>query len=207
MRVHQTGCVIDAGANEGQFARDLRTDGYRSRIVSFEPGTAAFAALKRHADHDPMWEIHNVALSDTAITAELHLLGDATNVASLHAPVREQVEHFDFLSGEARTEQVSCVRLDQLALDLGDRVLLKVDTQGHDLAVLRGATGMLGAVTIIQTELSFEALYEGQTPWREMVDHLDGLGFVPAGFFPVVRDGEWSLVEADGVFVRHGIIA
>jgi FkbM family methyltransferase len=206
MKTHGVGAVIDVGANEGQFAEDLRTDGFSGPILSFEPGSAAFEILAANSAKDHFWDVQKLALSDEETTAELHLLGDATDVASLHSPVQAQADHFRFLGGEVRTETVTCKRLDSLDVPSKVRLLLKVDTQGHDVAVLRGATGILDQVTIIQTELSFDALYEGQTPWREVVDYLHGLGFIPAGFFPVVRDGDWSLVESDGVFVRKGVL-
>src|SRR2546423_8564507 len=55
--------VIDVGANQGQFARTMRDQlSYRGRIVSFEPLTNAFAALRRAAAGDPSWICYNIAL-------------------------------------------------------------------------------------------------------------------------------------------------
>ena len=54
--------VLDVGANDGPFARQLREAGYGGRIVSFEPQTVAYAALRSAAATDALWECRNVAV-------------------------------------------------------------------------------------------------------------------------------------------------
>jgi|GEM_PF-4301797 len=56
------GVVLDVGANIGQFGRELRDQGYRGLIVSFEPVKSVFETLKNVADSDGAWEAHNFAL-------------------------------------------------------------------------------------------------------------------------------------------------
>ena len=53
--------VIDAGANEGQFARKLRSF-YLGEILSFEPVSSAFERLAAAASSDPNWHVHKLAL-------------------------------------------------------------------------------------------------------------------------------------------------
>ena len=48
--------IVDVGANAGQYGAQLRTDGYRSRILSIEPLDEAFADLARLSAHDPRWD-------------------------------------------------------------------------------------------------------------------------------------------------------
>ena len=45
--------LFDIGANEGQFAREMREYGYKGTIVSFEPLTSARKKLLRLASDDP----------------------------------------------------------------------------------------------------------------------------------------------------------
>ena len=55
--------VIDVGANEGQYATQLRRlGGYRGRILSLEPGGAAFTRLERASRDDELWQCRRLAL-------------------------------------------------------------------------------------------------------------------------------------------------
>jgi len=72
-------CVIDVGANAGQYATMLRKDvGFAGTILSFEPNPAVFAALERRASGDPRWHCHNVALSDADGTAVFNIMAAGT---------------------------------------------------------------------------------------------------------------------------------
>ena len=66
------GTVIDVGANIGQFGESLRADGYRGRIVSFEPTQSAFEILARRAAADGNWQAHHCGLGAASGTATLH---------------------------------------------------------------------------------------------------------------------------------------
>ena len=65
-------CVLDVGANEGQWAAALRRAGYSGRIVSFEPVKQAFERLQVAASEDPIWDTHCLALGPQDGTVALH---------------------------------------------------------------------------------------------------------------------------------------
>src|SRR5690606_5024790 len=78
------------------------------------------------------------------------------------------------------TETVAVRRLDGVAgefLRPGDRVYLKIDTQGFEREVLEGATGIMESVVALQVELSFRELYAGETLAAEMMAMIGKLGF------------------------------
>jgi hypothetical protein len=61
----QINCVIDVGANQGQYGRFLRAIGYRGNIISFEPSGDDYDLLSRLAEKDPRWSTHQLALVDS----------------------------------------------------------------------------------------------------------------------------------------------
>lgn len=130
------GVLLDVGANAGHYARHLRRVAPDARILAFEPHPRSFAAL-RAALRDTGVETLQLALNDTGGPVTLHDFAaeDGSTQASLSA------EAVALYAEQIVAHQVESIRLDDLLDRQGiDRVaLLKVDTEGFDLAVLRGA--------------------------------------------------------------------
>jgi FkbM family methyltransferase len=194
--------VIDVGANSGQFGESLRADGYRGRIISFEPVAAEFEALSRKAAKDGNWEAHRYALGSAAGTATLHvsklsvfssLLG-LSDAARLHDD-RMAVDH---------VEEVPVRTLDEVAGRLTGRMLVKIDTQGYEEQVLEGGRQTLSKFEGIMLELPVIRVYDGQWRFHEAVQHMFELGFVPAQIQPVGYHGRdnVSAMEFDCLFRR-----
>lgn len=201
--------VIDVGANEGQYARQLREYGFTGRIISFEPGAAAFAALQRAARPDANWTCHPHACGQVNTTMELAV--SAHSVFSSLRPVRADTVALASDADVVRHERVDVRRLDglwgPLALE-GRRVWVKSDTQGSDRDVLTGLGTQLASVVGIQIEMSVVPLYEGQPSWTEMIAWLESEGFALSSVIPGFRDpGRWRLLEMDGLFVNQRRLA
>src|SRR5450830_683787 len=62
LREHRVGVLIDGGANTGQWEMAIRGNGYRGRIISFEPVAEPFAALSDTSASDPLWRCVQAAL-------------------------------------------------------------------------------------------------------------------------------------------------
>jgi hypothetical protein len=82
-------------------------------------------------------------------------------------------------------------------------VLLKIDVQGTEIEVLRGATGMLGEVDSVLVECSFVELYRGQALAGEVIAFLDERGFSLASVCSPALD-RGRVVQADLLFERPG---
>jgi FkbM family methyltransferase len=135
---------LDIGANVGQMTNLMRLKAGRGgRVVSFEPHPELFAELKYNIETLPapadsaLVELHNLALSDAAGEASLDV-GTAWSsnrgtgkVASAGA------------KGAAGLIAIQLAVLDQI-LDRETRVgVCKIDVEGHELQVLKGAAGLL----------------------------------------------------------------
>ena len=97
-------------------------------------------------------------------------------------------------------------RLDDVAgayLASHDRVFLKIDTQGYEAEVLAGAARLLERLAGIQLEMALVPLYEGERPFRAMLDELAALGFEPWLFLPGYFERKLARqLQLDGVFMR-----
>jgi FkbM family methyltransferase len=199
--------VLDVGARHGEFGTQLRRNGYRGWIVSFEPVTENREVLTRVARGDSRWRVLPVALGTSDSTARINVARD-TALSSLRSA--SEYGHRDFGEGIAteRIEQVQVRRLDRLwdrALAGIDepRVYLELDTQGWDLEVIAGAGERMRDVLALQTEASVQPVYDGMPTHLETLRAVEAAGFTVSGMFPVTFDPRLALVEYDCVAVRR----
>jgi FkbM family methyltransferase len=199
--------VLDVGANVGQYAGYLREAGYAGRIVSFEPLSDAHAALTRRAAGDAGWTVApRLALGAAAGEIEINVSNDR-DMSSL-LPLRPEILEVSPTSRTVARETVPLATLDAVFDDYargGDRVLLKIDTQGYERQVLEGAARALPRIAGVQLELSLVPLYAGETTWLAMIEYLAARGFEPRLIIPGYFDRHlMRLLQVDGVFFRAG---
>jgi FkbM family methyltransferase len=147
--------VLDVGANEGLYAARLRAGGYRGRIVSFEPLSAAFAKLERASADDPDWQCIQTAVGARRGTAVLNVAGNWASSSLL--PMDERLPQIEPRTAYVGTQECTVETLDDLgprALRSADRAFLKLDVQGYELEALLGAEQTLRQVEAVEVELS-----------------------------------------------------
>jgi FkbM family methyltransferase len=198
-------CVLDVGANVGQYGAMLREGGYPGRIVSFEPQARAHAALERRAGADPAWQVAPpMALGDHAGQIDLEVSAESDMSSIL--PQSALLRRVSPSSAVVRKETVSLCRLDDVAgsyLRPQDRVFLKIDTQGYEAEVLAGAEGLLERLAGLQLEMSLVPLYEGERAFRAMLDELAALDFAPYLLLPGYFERKLARqLQVYGVFMR-----
>lgn len=103
---------LDVGANTGQTGLQLREQGYRGRIVSFEPVKDVFERLKRVADRDGNWEAQNFALG-SASAPMLIKISESTIYSSMLDQTPE-AQRYDRSAKIQREENVEVRRLDDI---------------------------------------------------------------------------------------------
>lgn len=202
---HGIDAVLDIGANAGQFGRELRDTGYRGRIVSFEPLTEAFKRLQAAARGDEGWRVLNLALGDAPGTQKIHLAANSESSSLLEMlPLHLDAAPYSRYTGE---ETIRVETLDAMFDDVckgAQNIFLKIDTQGYEAQVLRGATRSLERIDTIQLEMSLAPLYAGQALFGDLYANLTGRGYVLVGVennFGNDRTGH--LLQVDGIFHRE----
>ena len=183
-------CVLDVGANVGQYGALLREWGYPGRIVSFEPQAEAQRALERRAAADPDWQVApRMALG--ARDGEVELEVSAESDMSSILPQGALLRRLSPSSAVVRKETVPLRRLDGVAgaylADRGPRRSSRSTRRATRPQVLAGAAGLLERLAGIQLEMALVPLYEGERPFRAMLDRARGARLralaVPARLF------------------------
>ena len=193
--------ALDVGAWVGEWAREVRDGGFGGRIVSFEPQGRAFATLEERAASDPRWDCVQLALGSEEAAAEMNIsaAGFTNSLLRVEQVVLDGVP----AARPTATETVQVKRLDGMADELGaERLYLKIDTQGYEMEVLRGAEPLLPVVHAIEIELSLVANYKDQSLFGETVEYLRSLEFELAALQPGFYHPSGRLLQADGIFQR-----
>lgn len=197
--------VIDVGANTGQTAEQLRAFGYGGKIISYEPIFECHAQLETKSASDPNWSIApRCALGDSEGSVELQV-SEGSSLSSIGLPTETMTQAIPKVRAASR-EKVPIHRLDCLMKqDMGahGRVFLKIDAQGHDMAVLRGADGILENLAGVKIEMSLLPLYEGETLYLDILKFLHEKGFRPHLLVDVGYSKKLvRQLQIDGVFMR-----
>lgn len=197
--------VLDVGANSGQYVSSLRKQGYSGKILSFEPLAEEFAQLSKNASQDPNWDCKQMALGSYNGLCEMNRAGNSYSSSILPMLDRHVSNAPD--SAYVGKETASIARLDSLGQEtIGekDRIYLKIDTQGYELEVLKGAERMLHKVEAIELELSVVPLYDRQVLYKQLIQYLKIIGFdlvwMERGFSDQTT-GE--VLQFDGIFLRR----
>lgn len=195
--------VVDVGANTGQFALLALELFPQAQVHAFEPLAAPFARLKSWGRNEPRLTLWRLALAEAAGPRTMHVSARIDS-SSLRAITGRQTAQFPG-THEVGVAQVTAARLDATltAADLAAPALLKIDVQGGELEVLRGAAALLSCFAWIYVECSFVEFYEGQALADEVADFLAAAGFLPTVCWRPCRDADGRPAQADILFVRN----
>ncbi len=178
----------DIGANVGYFTLVAATAlPSRGQIIAFEPGQNAYARLTENISLNPYENIQTypVAVSDAEGEAVLHVSGDiADSSASLFPTGQPQAGH----------EVCRTVALDQFLLAEGLRppILIKLDAEGAELAVLQGAQGLISqSPPMFLMEMEEKTLMAAGASKAAIQQFLGGYGYRAAH----LRKGRWYATD------------
>ncbi len=195
--------IIDVGASEGAFGLLMRNAGFQGPIYSFEPVTSAFEVLAQRASRDDEWHVFDFALGAQAGKAQINVSKFSQFSSILSATsygntwVNMEVQHKQDIVIRTLDD---CFR--EGLLGKGARYFLKMDTQGFDVEVFKGATQLLPHVCCLLSELSLIPLYQGMPTYLESLARYNGEGFLVSGVYPITRNKNLALNEVDCILVH-----
>jgi len=194
--------VLDVGAGDGRFSKLLRSQGYKKRIVSFEPLSTEFRSLERNSSRDREWRVFNFALGSSCAQKEINVALNKRSSSFLEMlPAHYQSAPDSIYIGKERVEVKTLDSIFDMVCSESDKIFLKIDTQGYEKRVLDGAKQSLSAICLIQMEMSFVPLYKDEASFCELYEFLFDLGFRLISLEEVLADGEtYQLQQVDGLF-------
>jgi len=188
--------LLDIGAYRGDFSRVCLERGLATRAHLFEPNPANHPLLEDFCRTHPQVALHHLALGGQ--TGECDFFSSDDTATGSVLPYRGETQ------GSVKAFRVAQQTLDRWWHDHGEpRVgLIKVDTQGNDLTVLRNAADLLAAQRPwLVAELIFVSCYENQAKAGELISWLEHAGYSLAGIFNEHWSGSGMFAFADAAFV------
>lgn len=132
--------VLDIGANIGAYSVLLASLSSVREVHAFEPNPQTFGQLEENValnSNASKISCHRVALSSKSGTTSFGVVSDLSGANSIIDTSIHEAESF------VRTVDVDTSPLDDALTVNGETVAIKIDVEGHELQVLRGATQFL----------------------------------------------------------------
>lgn len=171
-----SGVIFDVGANVGDYSRKLRITNSKIDIYSFEPHPITFDKLRDNTKKLNI-NIFNLGIGSTEGTLKLYdyAENDGSSHASLYKKVIEGIHR-----GKSVEHEVKIITLEDFSTEHKiDRVhLLKIDTEGHEMEVLKGFESFIrnNKVDLIQFEFN-EMNIESRVLFKDFWDFLPNYDF------------------------------
>jgi FkbM family methyltransferase len=189
VKVHS---IFDIGAYKGFWSRDVRRYFPNADFSVFEPN-----------------EIHNSSIKSFGFTPINLLLGrNSTDFVTFYSKGQTGDSYFleknsDYLGSERELQTVS---LKDFVAKNGSKWpdLLKIDTQGSELEILKGAGAGLNLISVILVELPITSMNIGAATLSEVTSFLEAMNFVPIHLSEIHKVID-ILVQIDIAFIRRDL--
>jgi FkbM family methyltransferase len=195
--------VFDIGANVGQFAMETKRALPKARVESFEPIPSSFERLVGNVAQYSDVTCHRIAFSDR------------TGTVQMSAEPFDDGNRIITGAGNEAGEAVATVEASTLD-DYLERNpvpfihLLKTDTEGHDLNVLKGAEQTLRSnkVGVIQSEVTFYEDNHDLCQFTDIANHLSELDmrFVGVTSTWCMQDRPSRIAWGDAMFASEAVL-
>jgi FkbM family methyltransferase len=179
--------IIDVGASDGRWCERARSLWPSAECLLIEAQTVHEPALRRSG-------IRYVIAAAGEREGELHF---------------DAAEPFGGVASEAPTSDhdivVRSVTLDEEARrhNLAGPFLVKLDTHGYELPILRGASRVLGEASLVLVEAYNFTLRDGAPRFHELCDCMEQRGFRCLDMVDPLRRPDGALWQMDLIFARH----
>jgi FkbM family methyltransferase len=201
--------VVDVGANEGQTARRVLQEFPRATVHCFEPSPETFESLQQNIGSDPRVHFEQLACGSKVGSVDFHITANHW-CSSVLAPSDLGKRFYGDWYNTRQVVKVPMTTLDAWMVERGIvRVdVLKVDAQGYDLEVLRGATHLLArGVKAINCECQFAPEYEGCATFSQIDQFLASQGYALHQLHEVhERGNEQQTTYGDGLWLRTDVL-
>lgn len=192
--------IVDVGAFHGHTAQLFAKAFPSKSILAFEAHPGSYEKARERAQALPNMEVHNYAISNKNETMTFYITSNK---------VSSSLNNIDVLgvnSGDYKKEldvtekvEVQARKLDEFTNNK-HIALLKIDTQGHELEVLEGATETLKNTRFVLIEMSNHHIYEHGCKYYEVDEWMRQHNFDLVDLIVTYRQKGLRISEYDAIY-------
>ncbi len=196
--------VLDVGANVGTFTNMIQKIINGAVIYSFEPISDCYDELVINTKHIEKIKCFNLALGKEVKNAEINRneFSPSSSLLEMDTCHKRAFPH----TQNVIKEKISVSTLDEISneIDWNPKTLMKIDVQGFEINVLKGAISSLNNIDVIIIETLFVELYENQTQFDDIYSFLVKRNFSYRGNFEQIKDPKSGrILWADAIFIKN----
>lgn len=202
LHVGNVNTIIDVGANQGQFALASTHFFPSAFIFSFEPVPETFEQLSKNISLVKNIKAFNIALGNLEGKIDF-FSNEYSHASSALAVSGFQKEVFTKTHKEHKIKVV-VKKLDNMynEVEFKEPVLLKLDVQGFEKEVLKGAQNILDRIDYLLFEASFIKMYDGEPLFDEMHTYVKELGFELIAPVSTLQSKNLQILQMDMLYRR-----
>jgi len=188
--------VIDIGSNKGQFSLLTRYYFPKAKIYSFEPQGRILSKQKKIFSNDSNIKFFQMGLGNEKCNKKFYVT-NREDSSSFLEPKNTYVETYKIKS----FKKIKINKLENMINSdkLEKNVLVKLDVQGFELEVLKGAKKLLNKIDYIITEMSYQNIYKNQVVRSDLKLFLKKNNFVKVKNINITKFDK-KLFQSDALF-------
>ena len=198
--VNRNFIILDIGGGIGASLKLFINHFPDKKIIVFEPVADSYEAIKERFPDNNNIELIKAAAGNENTEKEINIAGRITSssLLPLIADPGSEVFNEKYL-GQVGVENIRIVRLDDFLANNKDEIgIMKIDVQGFEMDVLKGAETTLGRTDIIVLEANNHDGYKGSAKYFDIDNYLRNHNFTLFNIFPSIVDNgklkEWDMI-------------
>lgn len=190
--------IFDIGAHYGETALYYRDEFPLAKVYSFEPVKKSFDKLLKNVNGKNI-SCYHTAMGDRQAEIEIQLYDE------YYSPMNSLKGGNQNTGGQKEKVTVTTVDIFVKENSIGNIDLLKIDTEGYEIEVLKGAENILtkGNVGAIFAEVALSPTNKRNTQLSDVVNYLDGFGYYLVGLYDIdARTYKQGITYANALFIN-----